>query len=43
MIVVTHEMEFARIVGSRLIFIDCGKIAHDGPPPNCYPIRPASG
>lgn len=32
MIVVTHEMEFARKVGSRLIFIDCGKIAHDGPP-----------
>ncbi|NYT63200.1 glutamine ABC transporter ATP-binding protein GlnQ [Alcaligenaceae bacterium] len=32
MVVVTHEMEFARKVGSRLIFIDDGKIAHDGPP-----------
>ncbi len=32
MIVVTHEMEFARKVGSRLIFIDQGKIAEDGPP-----------
>lgn len=32
MVVVTHEMEFARRVGSRLIFIDGGKIAHDGPP-----------
>lgn len=32
MVVVTHEMEFARGVGSRLIFIDGGKIAHDGPP-----------
>ena len=32
MIVVTHEMEFARKVGSRLIFIDGGKVAHDGPP-----------
>ena len=32
MIVVTHEMEFARGVGSRLLFIDAGKIAHDGPP-----------
>ncbi|MFA5703502.1 MAG: glutamine ABC transporter ATP-binding protein GlnQ [Advenella sp.] len=32
MIVVTHEMDFARKVGSRLIFIDQGKIAHDGPP-----------
>jgi glutamine transport system ATP-binding protein len=32
MVVVTHEMEFARKVGSRLIFIDGGKIAHDGVP-----------
>jgi glutamine transport system ATP-binding protein len=32
MIVVTHEMEFARKVGSRLIFIDQGKIAEDGSP-----------
>lgn len=32
MVVVTHEMEFARGVGSRLLFIDAGKIAHDGPP-----------
>lgn len=32
MVVVTHEMEFARKVGSRLIFIDGGKIGHDGPP-----------
>ncbi len=32
MVVVTHEMEFARKVGSRLIFIDAGKIAHDGAP-----------
>lgn len=32
MIVVTHEMEFAAKVGSRLLFIDGGKIAHDGPP-----------
>jgi glutamine transport system ATP-binding protein len=32
MIVVTHEMEFARRVGSRLIFIDQGKISEDGPP-----------
>jgi len=32
MVVVTHEMEFAAKVGSRLIFIDGGKVAHDGPP-----------
>ncbi|NYT38778.1 glutamine ABC transporter ATP-binding protein GlnQ [Allopusillimonas soli] len=32
MVVVTHEMEFARKVGTRLLFIDEGKIAEDGPP-----------
>ncbi|ALM83088.1 glutamine ABC transporter ATP-binding protein GlnQ [Bordetella sp. N] len=32
MVVVTHEMEFARKVGSRLIFIDGGQVAHDGKP-----------
>ncbi|HLS43067.1 MAG TPA: glutamine ABC transporter ATP-binding protein GlnQ [Paenalcaligenes sp.] len=32
MVVVTHEMDFARRVGSRLLFIDEGKIAHDGVP-----------
>ena len=32
MVVVTHEMDFARRVGSRLIFIDQGRVAHDGPP-----------
>ncbi|AIL32269.1 glutamine ABC transporter ATP-binding protein GlnQ [Basilea psittacipulmonis] len=32
MVVVTHEMDFAKKVGSRLLFIDKGKIVHDGPP-----------
>lgn len=32
MIVVTHEMEFARKVGSRLVFMDQGKIVEDGDP-----------
>ena len=32
MIVVTHEMEFARRVGSRLLFMDAGRIAEDGVP-----------
>ena len=32
MIVVTHEMSFARRVGSRLIFMEDGKIATDGAP-----------
>ena len=32
MIVVTHEMGFAREVGDRLIFVDGGKILEDGDP-----------
>ena len=32
MVVVTHEMGFARQVGSRLLFMDDGKIVEDGDP-----------
>lgn len=32
MVVVTHEIGFAREVGSRLLFIDNGHILHDGDP-----------
>lgn len=32
MIVVTHEMAFAKKVGSRLLFMDGGHIVHDGKP-----------
>ena len=32
MIVVTHEMGFARDVSSRVIFLHAGKIEEDGPP-----------
>ena len=32
MVVVTHEMGFAREVGSRILFIDDGKIAEEAPP-----------
>ena len=32
MVVVTHEMGFAREVGSRLLFMDDGKIVEDGDP-----------
>ncbi len=32
MIVVTHEIAFARKVGTRLIFMEHGHIAVDGPP-----------
>ncbi|PWU30969.1 MULTISPECIES: glutamine ABC transporter ATP-binding protein GlnQ [unclassified Pseudomonas] len=32
MVIVTHEIDFARKVASRLIFIDKGRIAEDGEP-----------
>ncbi len=32
MVVVTHEMKFAREVGTRMIFLDKGQIIEDGPP-----------
>lgn len=32
MIVVTHEMGFAREVADRVMFFDQGCIAHDAPP-----------
>src|ERR687895_1405117 len=34
MLVVTHEMHFARDVGDRLVFIDEGRIVEEGPPAN---------
>jgi polar amino acid transport system ATP-binding protein len=36
MVVVTHEMGFAREVGSRLLFIDEGLILEDGPPKEIF-------
>jgi ABC-type polar amino acid transport system ATPase subunit len=36
MVVVTHEMGFAREVGSRLLFIDEGVILEDGPPKEIF-------
>ena len=35
MIVVTHEMGFAREVGDRLIFMDEGRIVEQGRPATC--------
>jgi polar amino acid transport system ATP-binding protein len=32
MIVVTHEMGFAREVGDRILFLDEGRILEEGPP-----------
>jgi ABC-type polar amino acid transport system ATPase subunit len=34
MLVVTHEMQFAREVGDRLIFMDDGRIVEEGRPAN---------
>ena len=36
MIVVTHEMGFAREVGNRVIFMDAGKIVEQGPPAEIF-------
>ena len=35
MIVVTHEMGFAREVGDSLVFMDQGVIVESGPPGRC--------
>jgi len=32
MLVVTHEMQFAREVGDRVVFMDEGRIVEQGPP-----------
>ena len=36
MIVVTHEMEFARDVSHRVIFMDKGVIAEEGKPEDLF-------
>ena len=36
MVVVTHEMGFAREVGTRLMFIDGGKVLEDGNPKDIF-------
>jgi polar amino acid transport system ATP-binding protein len=32
MLIVTHEMQFAREVGDRVVFMDEGRIVEEGPP-----------
>ena len=32
MLIVTHEMQFARAVADRVVFIDGGKIVEEGTP-----------
>ena len=36
MIVVTHEMDFAREVADRVVFMDCGNIVEEGPPAEVF-------
>ena len=36
MVVVTHEMGFARKVGSRILFMDGGVIAEEGTPEQIF-------
>ena len=36
MIIVTHEMGFAREVGTRLLFVDGGYIVEEGPPKEVF-------
>ncbi|STQ44860.1 Arginine transport ATP-binding protein ArtM [Ewingella americana] len=43
MVIVTHEMSFARDVADRAIFMDQGKIVEQGPPKSCSRIRSMRG
>jgi len=36
MLIVTHEMEFARDVSSRVVFLDAGEITEDGSPAQVF-------
>ena len=39
MVVVTHEMRFARDVASRVLFLEGGRIAADGPPGDIFGVK----
>ena len=39
MVVVTHEMGFAREVCDRIVFIDAGEIVEEGPPDEFFQRR----
>jgi glutamine transport system ATP-binding protein len=41
MMIVTHEIAFARDVGSRLLFLDGGRILHDGSPAELLKCPPS--
>ena len=36
MVIVTHEMRFAREVATRVLFVDGGKIVEDAPPQELF-------
>ncbi len=39
MVIVTHEMNFARDVADRVIFMDDGKIVEDAPPAQFFQLH----
>ena len=41
LILVTHEMRFARDVGTRLVFMHQGRVHEEGPPDTCSPTADA--
>lgn len=43
MLIVTHEMEFARAVADRVIFLDSGKIVEEGSPEEFFTIQKLIG
>jgi polar amino acid transport system ATP-binding protein len=36
MLIVTHEMGFARDVADRVVFFDAGRVAEEGPPSRIF-------
>jgi ABC-type polar amino acid transport system ATPase subunit len=43
LVVVTHEMSFARTVATRLIFMDEGRIVEEGEPRRVFESRSTRG
>ena len=42
MVVVTHEMGFAREVADKVVFMDGGVVVEEGPPASCSRTRATS-
>ena len=43
MVIVTHEMEFARAIADRIIFLDEGKIVEESDPETFLQIQKQKG